>query len=198
MSDPKISRELFLAILAMDAYNRGYNSGIGNSATGLGLSGQIGTAQIGVNSVVLDTLPNEGRAQAASFFAISYRWGSDTVISYRGTDNIGIVSNVLLRGDIGNGWVTGAGFIGTQASLAQEFFRTVVQDSATVTTDYAALKTANVTFTGHSLGGGLAGFMAGIYGKQAVIYDNMPFERAAQYCPAICANNNGALLDRAA
>lgn len=38
---------------------------------------------------------------------------------------------------------------------------------------------ANVEFVGHSLGGGLAGMMASLYGKKAVVFDNMPFQLAA-------------------
>jgi hypothetical protein len=41
-----ISKDLFLAILAMDAYNRGYNAGVGDRDIGLGLSDQIGNATI--------------------------------------------------------------------------------------------------------------------------------------------------------
>jgi hypothetical protein len=93
-----ISKELMLAILAMDSYNRGYNSGIvgpnGTAQTGLGLTGQIGLATVQANSSNLDTPGNVGRDQAASFFAISYSFGGNApaglanqnVISYRGTD----------------------------------------------------------------------------------------------------------------
>ena len=33
MTDKPISKDLFLALLAMDSYNRGYGSGIGDAAT---------------------------------------------------------------------------------------------------------------------------------------------------------------------
>jgi hypothetical protein len=40
-----VSSELFLAILAMDAYNRGYKAGIGPDNVGLGgIGSQIGSA----------------------------------------------------------------------------------------------------------------------------------------------------------
>jgi hypothetical protein len=74
-----ISDDLFFAILSMDAYNRGYNSGMGNPNTGLPGS-QLGTA----------TLLNEQLPQGfetASFYAKAYDWNGTTVISYRGTDN---------------------------------------------------------------------------------------------------------------
>ena len=38
---------------------------------------------------------------------------------------------------------------------------------------------AGITLTGHSLGGGLAGYVASLYGKSAEIFDNMPFELAS-------------------
>ena len=93
-----ISKDLFLAILSMDAYNRGYGAGISNDGEddfdGLGhLQGQqIGLARIGKNAQ--DDL-DEGAAQAAGFYALAYDitgngYGDlaagDTVISYRGTD----------------------------------------------------------------------------------------------------------------
>jgi hypothetical protein len=77
-----ISDDLFRAILSMDAYNRGYNAGIGNSTVGLGGEGtQIGFATVGKNSSVLGA----GTDITASFFAQSYTWAGKTVISYRGT-----------------------------------------------------------------------------------------------------------------
>jgi hypothetical protein len=84
-----ISSELFLSLLALDAYNRGYDAGLGSTETGLGLSGQIGSATIG-------QARNDAPARNDSFFAISYTFGNtapaglanSTIISYRGTDNL--------------------------------------------------------------------------------------------------------------
>lgn len=74
-----ISSDLFLAILAMDSYNRGYNAGLGDPVTGL-TGTQIGTA---TRRTDID-LP--AGSEAASFFAQAYTLGSgQTVISYRGT-----------------------------------------------------------------------------------------------------------------
>ena len=80
-----ISKDLFLSILSMDAYNRGYNPGIE------GLSDAPGT-RIG-NATILNANIPQG-SQAASFYALSYTIGAGvdgiapgtTVISYRGTD----------------------------------------------------------------------------------------------------------------
>ena len=72
-----ISEDLFLAILAMDSYNRGYNAGL-NLAV-FGVSGtQIGNAEIRTDELPLGY-------EAASFFAQAYSWNGRTVISYRGT-----------------------------------------------------------------------------------------------------------------
>jgi hypothetical protein len=92
-----ISRELFFAILAMDAYNRGYNAGLVKDQSkpleGLGLTGQIGGATIERASPSEEGSPERN----ASFFAISYRWGDETIISYRGTDNPALLSR---NGDV--------------------------------------------------------------------------------------------------
>ena len=82
----EMSEKLSLAILAMDAYNRGYNAGIGNNSVGLGVSGAIGNATIGATSLNLGQTGGVRNDQAASFFAISYNWNGQTIISYRGTD----------------------------------------------------------------------------------------------------------------
>jgi hypothetical protein len=79
----------------MDAYNRGYNAGIGNNSVGLGVNGAIGNATIGATSLNLGQTGGVRNDQAASFFAISYSFGgtapaglaNQTVISYRGTDD---------------------------------------------------------------------------------------------------------------
>jgi hypothetical protein len=76
-----ITNDLFLAILAMDSYNRGYNAGLVVPGT------QIGSATLG-RGTNADTEPN---AVTASFFAQSYSWNGQTVISYRGTDAFGDV-----------------------------------------------------------------------------------------------------------
>ena len=105
-----ITEKLFLAILAMDAYNRGYNAGIVSNSQNLlgGVGGtQIGNAIIGSNSNILG--PNVDIA--ASFFAQSYSWNGKTVISYRGTDDIP-------GGDFIEGWSVGAGNLFGQATLA--------------------------------------------------------------------------------
>ena len=98
--------DLFLAILALDAYNRGYNPGMtftGNSDDP-NTQPQIGDATIVSN--LADT--------SASFYAVAYSWEGETVISYRGTT---FENNAANLGDVLNGWTISLGF--SQASQAQ-------------------------------------------------------------------------------
>ncbi len=160
-----MNSELFKAILALDSYNRGYNQGIILNGT------QIGSATISTDSAILGKIAGTVRWDVNSnFYAIAYSYAGGTVISYRGTDNPGA--------DLINGWVTGAGAIGEQAELAVRFFNAVIGTDNPLTRN-------DVEFTGHSLGGGLAGLMSTLYGKNATLFDNMPFELAASRVPGI-------------
>jgi hypothetical protein len=166
-----ISKELFLAILSMDAYNRGYGSKIsdglgeadadGNDTDGLGRVG----SHVGSATVILDA--NQPSDQTASFYAIAYELtapvgdGADilpkdtTVISYRGTDQI-LPSWGETWGDLLQGWTLGAGYPdkGSQGNLSLAFYAAVTGQSAEQIFD--AETTGNTVVTGHSLGGGLA------------------------------------------
>jgi hypothetical protein len=72
-----MNRDVFLSILAMDSYNRGYGANVGR----LSQSGSIGTATIGINAD-----DPAGVAQAVGFYAVAYDWNGQKVISYRGTN----------------------------------------------------------------------------------------------------------------
>ncbi len=147
-----LSPDLFLAILAMDSYNRGYDSGIGDGPDGLGESGSIGNANILARPNEIDIAD----WQAAGFYAVAYQWNGETVISYRGTDNLIDWTNLnpwsdTPGGDIWNSYLTGLGSSASaQAHLAADFYQAV-----TGTTD-SDPRLSDVTVTGHSLGGGLA------------------------------------------
>jgi hypothetical protein len=147
-----ISDDLFLAILAMDSYNR-------VDAPGLTVEGD----EIGTATLRTDLLP-EGW-QDASFFAQAYTLANGkTVISYRGTDDV--------VADAATGFGLGVGDEdSTQGKLAAQFYRAVNGDSID--------PNPNIILTGHSLGGGLAGFVGTIYGAQFKLFDNMAFELAA-------------------
>lgn len=92
-----IAKDILLAILSMDAYNRGYGSTVSDNGPGDtdGLSDAVGTrignAQVRSRS---DSDPNSDEVNAG-FYAIAYDMSGaagfsagDTVISYRGTDDL--------------------------------------------------------------------------------------------------------------
>jgi hypothetical protein len=141
-----ISNDLLLAILSMDAYNRGYNSGLGDGNVGLGLTGRIGNAVIGPNSSNLDPPGSVGRDSASSFYAQSYTLNGRTIIAYRGTDT------EFRDGADRPAFTMGAGNYATaQGNLAIDFYK-AINGGSTATN-------SNITVTGHSLGGGLAGYV---------------------------------------
>lgn len=130
--------DLFLAILSMDSYNRGYGQSIKPEYL---TSGSIGNATIGDDAL---TLLSQGAAVAAGFFAIAYNWNGETIIAYRGSDNIdkgAAIANafgkypiwwgsgfniVATDDDVTNGYGVAFGYPdGPQAKLAVEFYKAV-------------------------------------------------------------------------
>jgi hypothetical protein len=144
-----------LAILALDAYNRGYNPGM----TFTGDSDSVGT-EIGDATILqaTDDLPS----QNSSFYAVAYSWEGETVISYRGTT---FENNAANLGDVLNGWTLSLGF--SQASQAQQALSFYTQIRNQVS--------GSIQLTGHSLGGGLAGFVSDLTGAPADVFNNIPF-----------------------
>lgn len=100
----------------------------------------------------------------SGFEAVSFKRGSEIVISFAGT-NFTDVSD----------W--------TEANVPLAFGNLAPQlvDAARY---YLEVKAANppgtvFSFTGHSLGGGLASLMAVLFDEQAVTFDQAPFEAAS-------------------
>jgi Ca2+-binding RTX toxin-like protein len=162
-----MSDRLINAILSMDAYNRGYGAAI----SGLDPVGKIG-------NVSILTFPDSVRTgwEGAGFYAIAYKFNNVIVdgvtisgqkrIAYRGTDE-------PLR-DAANGYGLGLGYPDSpQTLLAVDFYKAVAGKTAGVQNNPFI---ANIVTTGHSLGGGLAGYVAAIYGKSSEIYDTMSFQ----------------------
>ncbi len=159
------SNELFFAILSMDSYDR--TDGVSERGIDVGTV-SVGNATPTINS---DQVLASDSAPADGFFAQAYDWDGQTVISFEGTND--------LSNDVTNGWVTGGGiYWSPQAKDAALFYQNVVA-AQNQSLDADDLYTSQIVLTGHSLGGGLAGFLASIYGQEAYIYDNMPFELAA-------------------
>ena len=86
-----ISKDLFLAILSMDAYNREYSAGIDIVGSSLGFAQLVNRESLGIDASAYQDW------QDAGFYAVAYKMASgeeiaglsvgDTIISYRGTDN---------------------------------------------------------------------------------------------------------------
>jgi Ca2+-binding RTX toxin-like protein len=102
----------------------------------------------------------------SGFYGVAYLIGNEVIISYRGTETDTQTDSLV-------GWPIGGGaYFSAQATEAVAFYNTVKNSSEAEGKD--------IVFTGHSLGGGLAGFMASLTGEDAVVFDNMPFEFAAK------------------
>jgi len=154
-----MNHAVFYSLFALDAYNRGANPGI----YGLSESGQIGTYTIRPASSA-----ERAGWDAVNFYAVAYTGGGETVISYRGTDDLGLTT------DIWNGWALGLGFSSaSQAGLAIQFYQDVSGGSL-----YDGSGGSIVT-VGHSLGGGLAGFVGSLAHGDSYVFDHMPFGMAA-------------------
>ncbi|MEM1195597.1 MAG: hypothetical protein AAGH57_05795 [Pseudomonadota bacterium] len=95
-----MNQSVFLSLLALDAYNRGYDQSLvtnsGDNNEGQDEAGR----RVGSATVFASNITSEARA--AGFYAIAYEWNGETIISYRGTD---------FNGDIVNGWPIGAGIV---------------------------------------------------------------------------------------
>lgn len=157
MTSAPISSELFHAILAMDAYNRGYGAKL------TGLSDAVGT-KLGKATVI-----GSATDAADGFYAIAYELNGKKIISYRGTDDTTVFST---SSDLWNGWVQGAGIISSQSEDAIQFYQRIAGKSVFE-------QNPGVVTTGHSLGGGLAGYIGALSNGQAYIYDAMPFGAAS-------------------
>lgn len=163
--------DVFVSILALDSYNRGY----GANVNGLTESGKLGTA------IIRRFSPNQQSGwQSAGFYAIAYDWNGETVISYRGTNfdttttSQTILDSPLVR-DAFNGWSVGAGFNeASQAGLAIRFYEDVTGRSV-----FERIGGGPTRLTGHSLGGGLAGFVGALAYRPAIGFDHMPYGLAA-------------------
>jgi hypothetical protein len=120
-----ISKDLLLAILSMDSYNRGYGSGVNGLSDSNGTL--LGNVSISGTSASLVDANGNRLDQSAGFYAVAYTTTADigdpanggiakgtTIISYRGTDSGGnLNADATLGGsDIVNGYGVGAGVPG--------------------------------------------------------------------------------------
>ena len=171
-----IDQDVFLSLLALDSYNRGYGANVG----GLLEDEQIGEATLTTRASIFGDSTDQiyQNWQSAGFYAIAYNWNGQTIISYRGTN---FPSEFTLsefvafyQQDFGGGWdiFTGIGS-GSHAVFARDFYEAVTGFDF-VQSDSDPIAT-NITLTGHSLGGALAGYVASRTFASAEIFDPVPF-----------------------
>jgi hypothetical protein len=169
--------ELMNAILSMDAYNRGYDAGIDLIGTAVGDAQIIQTTLDGVtvnldSAIIRDPNTGERRDDDIGFYALAYDYNGETVISYRGTDDFDGITDYPSSLDV-PAWLLGGGnYRVEQGIMALAFYNEVAADPVDT-------RMADISFTGHSLGGGLASYAAALYGKQAEVFDSMGYVAAA-------------------
>ena len=131
-----MNRDLFLSVLAMDSYNRGYGERVVLS----GETSKLGLATLGDDGLdLLDPV----EVISSGFYASAYNWNGETIISYRGTDGNTIT-------DALNGYGIALGYADQpQGNLATEFYSAVTGQSV-----FNPNVPSNVVVTGHSLGAG--------------------------------------------
>ncbi len=189
-----MNKDLFKAVLAMDSYYRGYEAGINITESTNPLGKKIGNATIiSDSSALTDSLGNVNIDQPIGFYALTYDLGGgEYVIGYRGTDYP--QNDNSIPKDIANGWLMGGGALTPQGLLAIDYYNAVVDDLYG-TSVLANDQSVNISLTGHSLGGGLSGFIGALYDQDAVVFDAMTYELAAQnaYNDALYTYNNSIL-----
>lgn len=122
----------------------------------------------------LNTLPVPGWTEISQkyeesngFMAKAYIRGAELVISYAGTTD----ENVL-------DWVSGNVPAATAVTLAPQIFE-AAKFYLEVLQNSGAAGATSISFTGHSLGGGLASLMAVYFNRPAVVFDEAPFIKSA-------------------
>ena len=103
---------------------------------------------------------------ADGFEAVAFRKGSEIVISYAGTNP----NESLVGPDHMADYLLATGVGSVQLEQAAEYYLKIK----------AANPNAIISFTGHSLGGGLAALMGVFFGKQAITFDQAPFANSAK------------------
>jgi len=204
MSVNPTQQELLSAILSMDVYNRG-NGGLkltGTSIGNLDIDGNSDTKGLSILSFFAQSYKdNKGTSTTSD---------DETIISFRGTDSPWDIVTGWLQGVGGwaspqtlLALAYYAKEVGEFNDLVPSEYLNILQgftDIFATDSDVENLEAhfaelfpnlengqsstarfnANVSFTGHSLGGGLAGFLAEVYGKEATVFNSMPFDLAAQ------------------
>lgn len=178
------------AVFAMNAYQ--HNPDDGSWSNNLAaFFPNLYAGQLGDYSLEAVSLADENTNN--NFLAIAYRSSAgQTIISYRGTSSL--LGSDFFNGDIYNGYGVGAGSpYGNDARDAVTFYQEVAD-----LLDDPWQGATDITVVGHSLGGGLAGFVGAIYGLKGVLFDNMTFNNAASsaYSDSLPSRNIGDPADQ--
>jgi RTX calcium-binding nonapeptide repeat (4 copies) len=151
--------QLLYAILSMDAYHQGAPGGLRDLL-------------LQYPSEIDDTIRSTPRADnAIGFSAQSYTRGGETIIVYRGTDDGG-TAPPFVTPDTLNGYSIAFGASSNpQAEAAIAFYKSFLNGANPV-------DPASVILVGQSLGGGLAGYVGALYGREHYVFDSMPYQAA--------------------
>jgi hypothetical protein len=119
-----------------------------------------------------EQIQNRVSGGSSGFEARTFQHGSEIVISFAGTNPSESIFPPGPDNQTNIGLATGFG--ADQLNEAAVYYLDIQRQLQATNT------TATITFTGHSLGGGLAALMGVFFGKQAVTFDQAPFANSAE------------------
>ena len=116
-----MTRDLLLALLSLDSYNRGYDRNVETPGDSLG------NVTIERDSSILVDAEGQRLDAPAGFYAIAYNWNGETIISYRGTDELQLLPlDEFDLTDPAYGWGLASGnYWSPQAEYARDFYQLV-------------------------------------------------------------------------
>ncbi len=166
---------LMTAILSMDTYNRD------GTYAPLAMKGRMPTvkgSQLGAW-----TLGTADFNPSTAFGAIAWTSNNQTIIAYEGTIAQSLGS--LYRSAVNGYGIFFGSPTGPIATAALDFYNQALNDGQ---------NSGNIILTGHSLGGGVAGFVGALEGKQGILFDNMSYSGAVENAYKLAAGY--AMYDR--
>ncbi len=120
------------------------------------------TVAAGVNWSTASGYSSQFTDRDSGFAATTFQNGDEYVVAFRGTDDWRSG-----EGDREQNLSFGPFGLGRQTQEAIDYVQHLID---------AGVPLAQISFTGHSLGGGLAGIVAGYFGRPAAVFDPAPYE----------------------